>query len=64
MRKRFKIAGRCLADRHYMLTALMAEFQRLWRENSESHYEDYCYREALPHLDETCSGKGIHAIGL
>ena len=32
------------------MAALMAEFQRFWRENSESHKEVYGYKEAMPHL--------------
>jgi hypothetical protein len=32
------------------MPALMAEFQRFWRENSESHKEVYGYKEAMPHL--------------
>lgn len=32
------------------MPALMAEFQRFWRENSESDREVYGYNEAMPHL--------------
>ena len=32
------------------MPALMAEFQRFWRENSESDKEVYGYKEAMPHL--------------
>ena len=32
------------------MPALMAEFQRFWRENSESNREVYGYKEAMPHL--------------
>ena len=32
------------------ISALMVEFQRFWRENSESHKEVYGYKEAMPHL--------------
>ena len=32
------------------MPALMVEFQRFWRENSESNREVYGYKEALPHL--------------
>ena len=32
------------------MAALMTEFQRFWRENSESHKEVYGYKEAMPHL--------------
>jgi len=32
------------------MPALMAEFQRFWRENSEASREIYGYKEAMPHL--------------
>ena len=32
------------------MPALMAEFQRFWRENSKSNREVYGYKEAMPHL--------------
>ena len=32
------------------MPALMEEFQRFWRENSESDKEVYGYKEAMPHL--------------
>ena len=32
------------------MSALMAEFQRFWRENSEADREVYGYKEATPHL--------------
>ena len=38
------------ADGSLDMPALMAEFQRFWRENSETHKEVYGYKEALPHL--------------
>ena len=38
------------ADGSLDMSALMAEFQKFWRENSESHHEVYGYKEAMPHL--------------
>ena len=38
------------ADGSLDMPALMKEFQRFWRENSETHKEVYGYKEALPHL--------------
>ena len=32
------------------MPALMAEFQKFWRENSESSHEVYGYKEAMPYL--------------
>ena len=32
------------------MPALMSEFQKFWRENSESYHEVYGYKEAMPHL--------------
>ena len=32
------------------MAALMSEFQKFWRENSESYHEVYGYKEAMPHL--------------
>ena len=32
------------------MPALMAEFQKFWRENSESYKDMYGYRESVPHL--------------
>jgi len=38
------------ADGSLDMPALMTEFQKFWRENSESHHEVYGYKEAMPHL--------------
>ncbi|MBP5227970.1 MAG: ATP-binding protein [Kiritimatiellae bacterium] len=38
------------ADGSLDMPALMAEFQRFWRENSGADHEVYGYNEAMPHL--------------
>ncbi len=38
------------ADGSLDMPSLMAEFQRFWRENSETDREVYGYKEAMPHL--------------